>query len=618
MLILLFSYCHQEKIHLNTEKAFFRMMVAIISSLIMDILSLAAMVCSSVLPDFLIDFVCKTYIATLVYVALCGVLYVCADIYKVNYLYRMHTRYYLITAAAGILLIYVLPIYRYCEGMEMYTYGPATLATYGFVALFFASILLLMQKYKAVMNPRRRYAIHIWVVIWLLAAVIQFIFKELLVVGFAGSIGVMVIYFQLENPEANQDRRTGLYNQNALLQYTQQLYGKEASFAFLSLIFSRSRVVNMTSEEENRVIMEVIRYLLSVPGSLAFKNAEDEVILLFHEEVLADNAEKMLRNRFDSGWGKEQNIFVHPQWIRMPDARITDRAEDILPLFHYARKKANSLHDNSTVVINQAMLEQMHEEKRMEHLIQDAIEYDRIEVYYQPIYSMEKGSFTSAEALIRLRDDEGNIIPPGAFIDIAERNGSILKLGEMVFERVCMLLQSCQPMQYGIQYIEVNLSVVQCAYEHLAENFIHIMKKYRIDPSWINLEITESASIAAKNTLIGNMRQLMDYGVSFSLDDFGTGQSNLNYIVDMPVKIVKFDRGMTLSYFENGKAKYVMDAAMHMIHGLKLKIVSEGIETKEQFDTMCSLGINYIQGYYFSRPLPASDFIDFIAKAAAV
>jgi EAL domain-containing protein (putative c-di-GMP-specific phosphodiesterase class I) len=618
MLILLFSYCHQEKIHLNTEKAFFRMMVAIISSLIMDILSLAAMVCSSVLPDFLINFVCKTYIATLVYVALCGVLYVCADIYKVNYLYRMHTRYYLITAAAGILLIYVLPIYRYCEGMEMYTYGPATLATYGFVALFFASILLLMQKYKAVMNPRRRYAIHIWVVIWLLAAVIQFIFKELLVVGFAGSIGVMVIYFQLENPEANQDRRTGLYNQNALLQYTQQLYGKEASFAFLSLIFSRSRVVNMTSEEENRVIMEVIRYLLSVPGSLAFKNAEDEVILLFHEEVLADNAEKMLRNRFDSGWGKEQNIFVHPQWIRMPDARITDRAEDILPLFHYARKKANSLHDNSTVVINQAMLEQMHEEKRMEHLIQDAIEYDRIEVYYQPIYSMEKGSFTSAEALIRLRDDEGNIIPPGAFIDIAERNGSILKLGEMVFERVCMLLQSCQPMQYGIQYIEVNLSVVQCAYEHLAENFIHIMKKYRIDPSWINLEITESASIAAKNTLIGNMRQLMDYGVSFSLDDFGTGQSNLNYIVDMPVKIVKFDRGMTLSYFENGKAKYVMDAAMHMIHGLKLKIVSEGIETKEQFDTMCSLGINYIQGYYFSRPLPASDFIDFIAKAAAV
>jgi EAL domain-containing protein (putative c-di-GMP-specific phosphodiesterase class I) len=530
----------------------------------------------------------------------------------------MHTRYYLITAAAGILLIYVLPIYRYCEGMEMYTYGPATLATYGLVALFFTAILLLMQKYKAVMNPRRRYAIHIWVIIWLVAAVIQFIFKELLVVGFAGSIGVMVIYFQLENPEANQDRRTGLYNQNALLQYTQQLYGKEASFAFLSLIFSRSRVVNMTSEEENRVIMEVIRYLLSVPGSLAFKNAEDEVILLFHEEVLADNAEKMLRNRFDSGWGKEQNIFVHPQWIRMPDARITDRAEDILPLFHYARKKANSLHDNSTVVINQAMLEQMHEEKRMERLIQEAIEYDRIEVYYQPIYSMEKGSFTSAEALIRLRDEEGNIIPPGAFIDIAERNGSILKLGEMVFERVCMLLQSCQPMQYGIQYIEVNLSVVQCAYEHLAENFIHIMKKYRIDPSWINLEITESASIAAKNTLIGNMRQLMDYGVSFSLDDFGTGQSNLNYIVDMPVKIVKFDRGMTLSYFENGKAKYVMDAAMHMIHGLKLKIVSEGIETKEQFDTMCSLGINYIQGYYFSRPLPASDFIDFIAKAAAV
>ena len=96
------------------------------------------------------------------------------------------------------------------------------------------------------------------------------------------------------------------------------------------------------------------------------------------------------------------------------------------------------------------------------------------------------------------------------------------------------------------------------------------------------------------------------------MDDFGTGQSNLNYIVEMPVDIVKFDRDMINSYFENGKAKYVMDAAMRMIHGMQLKIVSEGIETKEQYDTMEKLQINYIQGYYFSKPLPEDDFIYFL------
>ena len=153
---------------------------------------------------------------------------------------------------------------------------------------------------------------------------------------------------------------------------------------------------------------------------------------------------------------------------------------------------------------------------------------------------------------------------------------------------------------------------MQGAYEHLAESYMYIMKKYQIPPEWINLEITESASIETKKVLLDNMKALIDYGVKFSLDDFGTGQSNLNYIVEMPVDIVKFDRSMTASYFENGKAKYVMDAAMRMIHGMELKIVSEGIETEEQFETMKQLGISYIQGYYFSRPLSELEFISFM------
>ena len=130
----------------------------------------------------------------------------------------------------------------------------------------------------------------------------------------------------------------------------------------------------------------------------------------------------------------------------------------------------------------------------------------------------------------------------------------------------------------------------------------------------INLEITESASIYEKKLMLDNMKKLIDYGVSFSLDDFGTGNSNLNYIVDMPVRLIKFDRDMIMSYFETGKAKYVMDAAMHMIHGLKLEIVSEGIETKEMLDTMENLGISYIQGYYFSKPIPEDEFIEFMEK----
>ena len=219
---------------------------------------------------------------------------------------------------------------------------------------------------------------------------------------------------------------------------------------------------------------------------------------------------------------------------------------------------------------------------------------------------------------MRMRDDDDALIPPGEFISVAEKNGLILKLGEMVFEKVCKFLKDNNVVKYGLHYIEVNLSVVQCAYRNLANDYIRIMDKYGVNPFNINLEITESASLTAKHVLLENMEKLMDYGVQFSLDDFGTGQSNLNYIVDMPVGIVKFDKDMTNAYFENGKAKYVMDAAMHMIHGMGLDIVSEGVETEEQFQTMQDLGIKYIQGYYFSRPLPETEFLEFLNKYADI
>lgn len=140
------------------------------------------------------------------------------------------------------------------------------------------------------------------------------------------------------------------------------------------------------------------------------------------------------------------------------------------------------------------------------------------------------------------------------------------------------------------------------------------MEKYNVDPGSIVLEITESASIAEKAILLENMNRLRKVGVRFALDDFGTGQCNLNYIVEMPVDIVKFDSVMTKAYFKNGKGKLVMDAAMGMIHKLNLEIVSEGIEEKKQFERLDNLGIDYIQGYYFSKPKEQDDFINFIKE----
>lgn len=203
-------------------------------------------------------------------------------------------------------------------------------------------------------------------------------------------------------------------------------------------------------------------------------------------------------------------------------------------------------------------------------------------------------------------------MPPAKFIPIAEETGLISRLGEIVFDKTCQFIKEHNLKDYGVDYIEVNLSVKQCENGNFSDTYIGIMRKYDLSPECINLEITETASIQTKQILLENMERLIEYGVRFSLDDFGNGESNLNYIVDMPVSIVKFDKYMSQAYFENQKAKFVMEAAMRMIHDMELKIVSEGVETKEQMDTIVGLGIDYIQGYHFSKPLPATQYLEFI------
>ena len=370
----------------------------------------------------------------------------------------------------------------------------------------------------------------------------------------------------------------------------------------------------MRTDLEREVIAEAVNYLSSIPNVYVFKNTGTEILMIFPEREKAEDIVRAVRERFETGWSKNRGIMVNPYWIYLSDSSLAEDAEDLLYLIRYVKQNGGEAGENNFIKVSGELVAKLREEKETEKLITEALKNDRLEVWYQPIFSTKQHRFTSAEALVRIRDEDGFLIPPGSFIEIAERNGSILQVGETVFRKVCRFLSENSIDKYGIKYIEVNLSMVQCAYSHLAKDYIAIMEEYGINSDRINLEITESASTSAKKVLLENMKELMKYGVNFSLDDFGTGQSNLDYIADMPVEIVKFDKGMTNAYFESGKTKYIMDAATNMIKGMNLKIVSEGIETEEQYKVMKEMGINYIQGYYFSKPLPEKEFLEFIGR----
>lgn len=589
--------------------------------ILMDILSIVAICYRDQISGFLLAFICKTYVLSLIWVGYFELLYSSADFMQVRAERIKRNRIYTVLVLTATFLIYILPIHYYQQGSIVYTYGPSCIAAYVFALLFVMVTLYQVGIRGKKMNPRRRRAIVVWVIIWILAAVTQFLNARLLLVGFASVLGMVILFFELENPEANLDRETGAYNAHALGEYIKMLYDKQEAFSAILLSWDDTMLVT----NGNRVIQAdltlqgIVRYVEKIQDVIIFKTLERELVLFTADELRMQEVFRDVKNHIETVWqekmGDGQNVPIC--YVMLPNSLMLRNVEELIRILRHFRASRGENSEENSIFLDEMKIGQYMEREETDQLIRSAIEEDRIEVFYQPIYSTQRERFVSAEALVRIRDLDGSIISPGRFIPIAEKNGLISQIGEIVFRKVCDFIQNNQLReQYGIKYLEVNLSVRQCENPQLAENYIQIMEQYDLDPSCINLEITESASIRTRTNLLENMRKLMDYGVKFSLDDFGNGESNLNYIVDMPVSIVKFDRDMSQAYFANQKAKFVMEASMQMIHDMELEIVSEGVETKEQMETIAALGIEYIQGYYFSKPLPGEEFLEFIRTKA--
>lgn len=611
LVIMFLFYRRYESLRLNTQIGFQALMLCMLLCIFLDMLSIWAIVRLLLDHRGTVYVICKAYLMSIVLVGFAGFWYECTDVYEDKKKLRQVAVTGGVAWLSGCCVIAGLPIGIYKMGRVVYTAGPAVMVTYFFTGMFIlVNIVFTLAKRKQA-NYRRSQVILSWLALWFAAAVVQFFNNELLLVGYAGALGVLVIFFRLENPEYLADAVTGLFNQDGLLLYARKLYNEKKPFSLMSIWWNLGISQADEGAREQAVMAAFARRLPKLDNTRVFKMADDEVWMIFEDmEHVEDTVEKV-RSFVEYG-RRELGGMAQAAFTYMPDAAMVGDYQEMVHLMRYARWKSSDHSATNFKEVDFDFVEQMRKEKSMEQMLDEAMKEDRIEVFYQPIFSTRAKKFVSAEALVRMRDRDGNLVPPGAFIAVAEANGKILQLGEIVFEKVCRFFTKEQLEQYGLHYIEVNLSVVQCGYPGLADDYIGIMEKYQINPRYINLEITESASMAAKKTLLENMRRLMEYGVCFSLDDFGTGQSNLNYIVDMPVDIVKFDREMSQAFFQDEKAKYVMNAAMQMIHGMKLKIVSEGIETEEQYLAMEELSIDYIQGYYFSKPLPEAAFLAFL------
>jgi diguanylate cyclase (GGDEF)-like protein/PAS domain S-box-containing protein len=243
----------------------------------------------------------------------------------------------------------------------------------------------------------------------------------------------------------------------------------------------------------------------------------------------------------------------------------------------------------------------------LEGALRFARERDQFVLHYQPKVQIDSGKWTSVEALLRWNRPGHGLVLPGSFIPALEEMGLIVPVGAWVIDMACRQIRQWQVSALGEVRIAVNVSSRQVREDRFVSDVAAIMRDYHIDPTLLEFEITESTLLANGESADIALRELKDMGISISIDDFGTGYSNLAYLKRFLVDALKIDISFIRDVTTNADDATIAVAIINMAHSLRLKVVAEGVETREQLDFLRVHGCDEVQGYFLSRPLPAEE-----------
>lgn len=264
-------------------------------------------------------------------------------------------------------------------------------------------------------------------------------------------------------------------------------------------------------------------------------------------------------------------------------------------------------------VFDEDMRREILREKQIENDIINALEMGQLQLYVQPKVDMRDESLLGGEALIRWRHTELGMIAPGDFIPVLEKNGFIIQVDYYMWDKVFSFLHDLQESGRELIPISINISRVHTHDGDLLKKLINLSEKYSIPPSYITLEITESAFEATSSVMFESMKKLRSFGFQLSMDDFGTGYSSLQMISTQEMDEIKIDRGFVIN-LDTAKGRVVLENIIRMLKGLDVAFIVEGIETEEQKELLLSYGCFKAQGFLFSRPVPIEEFDEMLKK----
>lgn len=422
-------------------------------------------------------------------------------------------------------------------------------------------------------------------------------------------------YIDLEDIPENVKIQTGIWNINKRNRFRKNvntlLYSSQKKIGFIQFDIRKFKIVNDLYGE--RFGDEVLIYIAEQLETLCkaekfYINLRSDVFMVVMEYEEEQELTAFIQE-LDQRINSFKNIKVQLSYgiYTVEDRKMEQRQmEDRSAM---ARKAAKNNILTNIVFYKEQFKESLYNRKFIEENMQAAIAERQFMMYLQPKYSILKHEIIGAEALVRWRNPQRGMIYPNEFIPIIEENGFIKNVDYFIWEEACRFIKRCKDSGIPPCPISVNMSRIHLQNDECIKILSQLLQEYEIPKTFLELEITETADdqkISAKAI------QLKKEGFTLLMDDFGSGYSSLNILLETPFDVIKLDKKFIENMMVSDKGRLILEYVVRMADKLELGLLAEGVETKEQVDLLKSIGCDQVQGYYYAKPMPAEEFYDLL------
>ncbi len=478
-----------------------------------------------------------------------------------------------------------------------------------------SAFYILMLLYLAIKNSKTVYkeimqVLSFTFVFSFSITLLQFFMDDVILTGTIYTSSILIVHLYIQNVRKSADHLTGVNNRIALTHKINENIKNKHNFSLYIISLRNFKSVNErygleTGDKLLRVVSENLLKKFTIYNTYRYSGDEFAILSKDLSDTYFNEVNSVVDSLNHPISIDGLDVILDLIFVRVDYPTFSKNSKDLISAADYSVRTLKDKSGNVRYLYDISIMSNISEKNLMTQKIKEALKNDYFVVHYQPIFSMKKNEFTQAEALVRMRDKD-KLLYPDSFIALAEKTGLITKITYKVLDIVCRDLRNLldnDQLSPNFESISVNFPYYQFTLPDMVEEVISILSKYNIPPSLIKIEITERILISDSFNMKAVMKEMQEKGFIFELDDFGIEYSNMSVFLDLPLDIIKIDRSLLLSA---AKSKQNRKFFEHLILGIKYtnkKIIVEGIEDSEQKDLCVSCRCDYIQGYFFSKPI---------------